>query len=344
MVRYRTVFLTQRAPVHQKLALEAAPLELEMIMLRNASSRELSFHIRTADFLITEREGKIDRRLLEQAHQLKLIVRLGSRTWDIDCRAAYELGIRICTLPIASCIQVAEHVVMQALALARRVRESMSVMQNAQWQDDPVLCTEERFSYNWTERSGINLMHGTVFGILGFGEIGAELAQRLQAFGCTVVYHKRSRLSSSAEQALGITYLAKKELVKKSDFLCSLLPFFDDGSTKMTRDVFQSMKDGAYFLHCGGSGAVPEDLIIEALDSGKLAGAALDTYSWEPMKPDHPILKMAKNPYRNLVLTPHVAAGGTSITQANMRKAYYEDIMRYLKGEPLLRELKKGVS
>ncbi len=339
MLSYKTLFITQRAEVHQRLAAAAAPAQLALTILKNPSREELLSQIQDTEFLISEREGIIDRELLQQARRLKLITRLGTRTWDIDSKTAAEQGIRICTVPIESCVQVAEHVIMQSLALVRRVRESMAVMQESDWNGAPQRCTEDHFTYNWTGRTGMTMLHGSCFGILGFGEIGAELAKRLNCFGCTVAYHKRARLSEAAEKAMGVTYLEREDLISRSDLLCSLLPYADDGSTVLEQDFFRSMKTGSYFMHCGGSGVVPEELIIEALSSGKLAGAALDPFPWEPMKPDHPILKESGNQRLNLILTPHVAAGGTSLTKANSRTIYYEDIVRFVKGESLLREL-----
>ena len=339
MTTYKTLFLTRRAPVHQKMALEAAPEILKIIMLRDANKESILEHIKDADFLITEREDPIDREILEAAGRLKLITRLGSRVWDIDLDTARELEIPVCRLPLNSCIHVAEHIIMQMLTLARRVRECMNVMNTREWDKEPRLCTEDLFAYNWSGRTGMRLLWNSTVGILGFGEIGNELAIRLKAFGCQVSYNKRNPLPRKAEVSLGITYQDKETLLKDNDFVISLLPFIPGTEKLVNDDFFNSMRRGSFFVHSGGSGVVQEESVIRALTNGQLAGCALDTFSWEPVRDDEPILEPSRNFKVNLVLTPHVAAGGTDIQKANPRTVYYENIVRLIEGRPLTHQV-----
>ena len=339
MKKYKTLFLTHRAPVHQRLAIEAAPGMLDITMLRDPAKKEIIEAIREADFLITEREDVIDREIIENTERLKLITRLGSRVWDIDLEAACERGIPVCRLPLNSCIHVAEHIIMQMLTLARRARESMDVMNTTDWNKEPRLCTEDLFAYNWSDRSGMGLLWNSTAGILGFGEIGNELAVRLKAFGCRVEYNKRTPLPREAENALDINYRKKEELIGNNDFVVSLLPFIPGTERSIDTLFFNSMKAGSFFVHCGGSGVVQEEAVINALKSGRLAGAALDTFSWEPVRDYEPILELSRDPRVNLVLTPHVAAGGTDMKKANPRAVYYENIIHCIEGKPLTHQV-----
>lgn len=103
----------------------------------------------------------------------------------------------------------------------------------------------------------------------------------------------------------------------------------------MNGAYFAKMKPGALFVHAGAGAVVDEPDLIAALRSGHLAGAALDTYTYEPMRPDDPLLALARNPAANLILTPHTAAGGISTQPDRGRADDYANILALLEGRPL---------
>lgn len=334
MTKHRTVFLTQRGLQHQQWALEAAPAELEVVMRREVGREELLALLGEAEFLITERAGVIDAGMIAAAPRLRLIQRLGIQTWDIDLEAARAADVPVCSAPITGCVMVAEHMVMQMLALLKRVRESMVVTAEAgDWGKPPQRCDEDYFAYNWSGRAGIGSLAGATVGILGFGEIGLELAQRLKGFDCTVLYHKRTQLPAAAEERFAIRYASEAEIAATSDVVCCLLPY-PGSELRMNAAFFGQMKPGSLFVHCGSGAVVNEDDLIAALQSNHLAGAALDTYTWEPLRPDDPLLALARDPAANLILTPHVAAGGFTVTSRG-RAGDYDNILAVLAGEPL---------
>lgn len=334
MAKHRTVFLTQRGLQHQEWALAAAPAELDIAMRRDASRDELLGLLADAEFLISERAGVIDAGMIEAAPKLRLIQRLGIQTWDIDLEAARAAGVPVCSAPILGCVMVAEHMVMQMLALLKRVRESMVVTtEAADWGKTPERGDEDHFSYNWSGRGGIGALAGATVGILGFGEIGLELTQRLKGFDCTVLYHKRTQLPAAAEARFAIRYASEAEIAATSDVVCCLLPY-PGSELRMNAAFFGQMKPGSLFVHCGSGAVVNEDDLIAALQSNHLAGAALDTYTWEPLRPDDPLLALAREPAANLVLTPHVAAGGFTVTHRG-RAGDYDNIMAVLAGKAL---------
>ena len=229
---------------------------------------------------------------------------------------------------------VAEHMLLQMLATAKRARELIQIIANADDWGKPQRCTEDYFAYNWSGREHIRALSGSTVGILGFGEIGLELARRLRAFDCKVLYTKRNRLPAHAEASLEITYATQADLIATSDFVCSLLPLFPETEQSLNADFFAALKPGTIFVHCGAGAVVDEDALIDTLRSGKLGGAALDTYTHEPMRADDPLLALARDPMQNLILTPHVAAGpGASNSQG--RIGNYVNIRAMLKGEPL---------
>ena len=203
---------------------------------------------------------------------MRLIQRLGSQTYDIDLAAAKAAGIPVCYTPVWSCLMVAEHMLMQMLALAKRLREMMVITQGAQdYGQPPQRCDEDYFAYNWAGRQNVAGLHGCTVGILGMGEIGSELARLLQGFDVTVLYNKRTPLPPDTEAELGVRFAGLEELLACSDTVCMLLPFFAETEQSLSRVFFAAMKPGSFFVSCGGSGVVDEVALADALRSGHLA-------------------------------------------------------------------------
>ena len=200
-----------------------------MTLRRSPSKDEIIALLPGKEFLITERSGEIDADIIRAGKDLRLIQRLGAQTHDIDLDAARAAGIPVCTLSVVGCIRVAEHMLLQMLACAKKLRESIDVTLSAEdFGQPPRRCDEDYFAYNWTGRQDIRGLWGATVGILGYGEIGTELARRLAGFGCKVLYNKRNPLPAAAEREMGIQFAAVDELVATSDYVCMLLPLFPE--------------------------------------------------------------------------------------------------------------------
>ncbi|MFN8486166.1 MAG: NAD(P)-dependent oxidoreductase [Caldilineaceae bacterium] len=338
---YKVLFLTERSPRHQQAALASAPPELAVVMLSQPSRLEILRHLLDAEFLITERAHTIDAGLISAGKNLRLIQRLGSLTFDIDVAAARQAGIPVCYWPLRGCILVAEHIVMQMLALVKRLPEVSAIANAAEDWGRPAQRTDENtFAYNWSKRVGIDGIDGKTVGILGFGEIGAELARRLRGFcPAQVLYNKRHPLPTKVERELGLTFATQEQILTQSDFVCCLLPFSPETELSLNTASFAQMKKGALLVHCGSGSVIDEAALAAAMRTGQLAGAALDTYEWEPIKPDNPLLALARNPNMNVLLTPHTAAGAAATSgkpRPASRSQDYANISRLLAGAPLL--------
>jgi phosphoglycerate dehydrogenase-like enzyme len=335
MSPHRVLFLTQRGQRHQQAALDAAPPDLDIAARRDPTREEVLALLPDAEVLISERTGAIDAGLIAAGRNLKLIQRWGSQTWDIDLPAARAAGIPVCYWPVWTCVLVAEHMVMQMLSLSRGLRDLMKVAEEAgDWGQPPRRCDEDYFAYNWSDRQAIRGLWRSTIGIHGFGEIGLELARRLKGFECTVLYNKRHRLPEAAEVEFGLTYVSPEELTARSDAVCSLLPYFPQTDMSIGERFFSAMKPGALFVHCGAGAVVDEAALIAALRSGRLGGAALDTYTYEPIRPDDPLLAVARDRSQNLILTPHVAAGATA-AQRDARADDFINLKAVFAGETL---------
>jgi len=328
---YPTLFTSNRSLRHRQGALDAAPSELTVTMLEHPSRDELLLQLAQVEYLISERVGVIDSEMIRVAPNLKLILRLGSMTYDIDIEAAKAAGIIICTWPDVGAISVAEHTVMQILALNKRLREvqAAALEASSQWGESR-RTDENTFAYNWSHQRQINRIWGQTIGILGFGEIGSELVRRLKGWGCTLLYNKRSRLPESVETELGLIYVNEDSLCQQSDVLVNLLPYSSETVNKINAAWLATMKQGALVVSCGSGGTIDEQALADAIQSGHLAGAAMDSYSVEPLQADNPLVRLAQEG-ANVLLTPHTAAGN-----GRSRAEEYTNILRHLRGEPIL--------
>ena len=160
--------------------------------------------------------------------------------YDIDLQAAKNSGISVCYLPIQMTVMVSEHILTQMLLLAKHIREAMHVITlDKDWGMQPQKCDEDTFVINFTGRKTIGTLYKATVGIIGFGEIGGELARRLKGFDCKVLYQKRTRLSEFAEKDLNISYATQDQLLKQSDFVVMLLPFMPETEAMVNREFIK---------------------------------------------------------------------------------------------------------
>ncbi|MFC4299493.1 MAG: NAD(P)-dependent oxidoreductase [Castellaniella sp.] len=335
----KALFLTNRAPRHQRIALQAAPDFLQVEMLESPDRAAILSRVAEADVLISERSGVIDDEIIAAGGKLRLIQRLGLFTHDIDLEAARAAGIAVCCAPLLVSTLVSEHVAMQILSLAKLYREAACVMlQPGDWAE-PKKCDENYFAYNWTGRAGIRTLADSTVGIIGLGEIGADLARRLQGFGCTVLYYKRRRLPEAVEQELSIAYADLEEIRARSDFLCLLRPHGPGAGESIDAAFIAGMKAGAFLISTGASTVLKEADVAAAVLSGRLAGLACDGYVYEPAPLDSPLLTLAReHPQANVILSPHIA-GGIASNDVAARSREFDNIRRLREGRPLLHRL-----
>ncbi len=336
MPKPRLLFLTDRGERHQRAALKAAPPEIEVIMRRRPFKAELMELMPTIDFLISERNQPVTAEMLEAALRLKLIVRLGSLLYDIDLDAARATGVRVSLQPVVSSIYAAEHAMLLVLAVLKRFGRSMATVLAADHGLPARRTDENTFAFNWLEFADIGGLYDQTVSILGMGEIGVELARRLRAFRLkTLYYNKRQRYPLPVERELWLHYADMLECVKQADILVSLLPFTAETDRSIHAGTFGLMKPTTVFVHLGSGSVVDEQALVEALRNHKLAGAALDTYEYEPLQPTHSLIALARDPESNLLLTPHTAS-------ASLPADRFEDfgeIVRFLAHEPLKYEI-----
>lgn len=164
------------------------------------------------------------------------------------------------------------------------------------------------------------MLYGSTLGIIGFGEIGRELALRAQPFGMKIIYTQRTRLDRATEQALNAEYRDMDTLLRESDWLVPQLPATPSTEGLMDADKFSKIKPGARLVNVSRAQVMERSAVLAALENGTLGGFALDTLWTEPGSDDDELLR-----FPNVILTPHM--GGSPRLNAT---ADFEEMIRAL--------------
>ncbi len=172
-------------------------------------------------------------------------------------------------------------------------------------------------------------VHGSTLGIIGMGAIGRQVAKRANGFDMPVLYHNRNR-DRQAEEELGVSYATLPELLAASDFVSLNVPMTDETRNLIGRDELRQMRETAFLINMARGGVVDHEALVEALQAGWIAGAALDVTEPEPLPRDHPLLAMD-----NVVITPHLGSA-TLQTRDGMVQRGIDNLLAGLRGEPLL--------
>ena len=255
-------------------------------------------------------------RVLQAAKKCKLVQCLSSGYDTINLHLAAKLGVPVANNGGANSASVAEHAMMLVLACYRRLTYHANNVRAGQWKDpqDP--------------RTVTGGLEGKTFGILGMGSIGRRVATRARAFDVTVQYYSRRRLSDSDERSLGVRGVSLEELLRTSDVVSLHVPL-----TPQTRGIIGQaqlalMKPSAIIINTCRAGVIDEAALVEALRTGRIAGAGLDVIANEPPRPDDPLLQLD-----NVIITPHLS-GSSREAFANVATIGFENIQRVWNGEP----------
>ncbi|MFQ5917162.1 MAG: NAD(P)-dependent oxidoreductase, partial [Candidatus Binatia bacterium] len=289
---------------------------------------KLADYIREADYLVAE-SAKVTRDLIRLGQgRLRLIHKFGWDYRNIDLDAAREFGIPTANLMRVSTISVAEHFVLLILAVARKLTDAhAAALARAGCHDGSKSEGPPRTSFNWGRIQNIQVISGKTLGMVGLGENGMEVAQRAYCLGMKIGYYQRHRLPEKLEGSVGAVYhRSLADLMKVSDFVSINVPYNRSTEKLINAEALAAMKKGAYLINASRGGVVDEGALFNALKGGKIAGAALDVYRWEPIPPDCPLLKLD-----NVVWSTHNAAGSPHFMVEESR-AVLENIARVAKG------------
>ncbi|MEX0675086.1 MAG: phosphoglycerate dehydrogenase, partial [Gaiellaceae bacterium] len=238
------------------------------------------------DGIVIRSATKLTAELIERAERLRVIGRAGVGVDNVDVPAATRRGIVVANAPESNVVSAAEHAVGLLVALARNIPQAHAALVQGRW---------ERSRWGGVELADKRL------GVLGFGRIGQQVARRAVGLQMRVVAYDPF-VSRERFRELGIERAeSPEEVFAAADFLTIHLPLTDETRGLIGRDAIAQMKDGVRLVNAARGELVDEDALVEALRSGKVAGAALDVFSEEPYS--GPLLEL-----ENVVVTPHLAA------------------------------------
>jgi D-3-phosphoglycerate dehydrogenase len=249
---------------------------------------ELLAEIGKYDGLVVRSATKVTKELLKHAPNLKVVGRAGVGVDNIDIAACTEAGVLVMNTPDGNTISTAEHTCGLILALARNLPDAVTSLKNGQW---------DRKKYMGSE------IHGKRLGVIGLGKIGSAVAQRMQAFGMTILgYDPFTTREKAAE--MGITLYELDEVLYNADFLTVHTPLTDKTRGIVSLANADKLKKGIKLVNCARGGIFVEEDLPALLDQGIVGGAALDVYSDEP--PTEALYQILKHPA--IICTPHLGA------------------------------------
>ncbi|HEY8763492.1 MAG TPA: phosphoglycerate dehydrogenase [Solirubrobacteraceae bacterium] len=262
------------------------------------SRDQLAEHIGEYDGILIRSATKLDAELIGRATRLRAVGRAGVGVDNVDVPAATKRGIVVANAPQSNVITAAEHTMALLLALARNIPQAHASLTSGKW---------ERSKF-----SGVELYEKTL-GILGFGRIGQLVAHRARGFGMHVIAFD-PYVGAERYRELGVEKAeASDDVYANADFITLHLPNTPDTEGWLDAEALGKCKDGVRILNVARGPLVVEEDLQDALDSGKVAGAALDVFRTEPVT-EHPLFA-----YPNVIVTPHL---GASTAEATDRAGY----------------------
>lgn len=261
----------------------------------------------------------ITRERLAKMPNIQLLLTAGVGSDHFDLAAASERGLTVAEVTGSNVVSVAEHVIMQILALVRNYIPGYLEVVHGGWDIAKVAARSH------------DLEDKTV-GIVGMGRIGQRVALRLRPFEVEVYYYDNRRLTTAEEEVLGARYLSLDALLPVCDVISINAPLTPATDRLFNRDRLARMKKGSYLVNTARGRIVDTDALVEALKSGHLAGYAGDVWYPQPAPPDHPWRTMP-----NHAMTPHVS-GTTLEAQKRYADGIRDCLTKFFDGQPLDRD------
>jgi D-3-phosphoglycerate dehydrogenase len=271
---------------------------------------ELLAAVATADALVVRSATQVDAEVLEAGANLKVVARAGIGLDNVDVASATRLGIMVVNAPQSNVISAAEHTVALILAQARNVPRADGALREGRW---------ERSRFQGAE------LYGKTLGVIGLGRVGTLVAQRMLSFGMRLLAYDPYVSRERAAQ-LGVELGSLSEVLTAADVVTIHLPKTPDTTGLIGERQLAAMKPGARLVNTARGGIVDEQALAKAVESGHLAGAALDVFAEEPTT-SSPLFEL-----ENVVVTPHLGAS-TSEAQDKAGVTIAEQLLLALSGQ-----------
>src|SRR5262245_6071374 len=265
---YKILITDELSPQGLTYLTEAEDISFDIV--KNLTSEELAARIGEYEGLIVRSSVKVTEAVLAAAPRLKVIGRAGVGVDNIDVAAASVRGIIVMNTPGANTIATVEHTVALLLALCRHIPQAYSRLKQGVWDRKNFL--------------GMQL-HRKTLGIIGMGRIGSMVAKRCQAFEMEVLTYD-PYLTDEVALDLKVKPVDLPELFAKSDFIALHAALTDNTEKIINAKAIAQMKEGVRLINTARGGLIDEEALIAGLCSGKIAAAALDVFTEEPLAPD----------------------------------------------------------
>lgn len=280
---------------------------LEVDIKAGLSPEDLAAIVGPYDAIACRSSAKITKDVLAAAKNLKVVGRAGIGVDTIDVPAATASGVIVMNTPFGNSITTAEHTIAMMMALARQIPQASESTHAGKWEKSKFMGVE---------------LYSKVLGLIGAGNIGSIVANRAIGLGMKVIAYDPF-LTKEKAAALGVEQVELDDVLTKSDFITLHVPKTDKTSKMIDAAALAKMKKGVRIINCARGGLIVEADLKAALDSGHVAGAALDVFEVEPAESNilfgHP----------NVICTPHLGAS-TSEAQVNVAIQVAEQISDYL--------------
>jgi D-3-phosphoglycerate dehydrogenase len=273
-----------------------------------SNPKEYAGHLAEADALIVRSAVQVTAEVLARAPKLRVIGRAGVGTDNVDLAAATAAGVLVMNTPGGNAVSVAEHTIALMLSMARFIPQASASTKAGKWEKKKFLGSELR---------------GKAIGILGLGSIGREVAKRARVFEMRILAHD-PYLTPHIAKDLGIQLVSLQDLYKNSDYITVHVSLTPETDKILNREAFAQMKQGVRVVNCARGELLDEGALQEAIESGKVAGAALDVFLKEPTDSAYPLFALEQ-----VLATPHIG-GSTEEAQEIVGVRIAEQIVEYL--------------
>ena len=251
---------------------------------------------------------KITADLIEAATNLKVIGRAGVGYENIDADAATKKGIVVMNTPGGNNVTTGEHTIALMMALARHIPQAVASLKSGKWDRNKFV--------------GVEMCNKTI-GVIGLGNVGRIVAERAAALRMKVIGYDPFIAAENIAR-MGVEPATLEDIFTKADFITVHVPLTTDTQGLINKAAFAKMKRGVRIINCARGGIVEESDLAEAIQQGRVAGAALDVDVDEPPPPDHPLLRLDQ-----VITTPHLGAS-TDEAQLNVAIAVAEQMVDFL--------------
>ena len=297
------------------IAEPVSPAGIEMLQSQSdwnvivSNPKEYASHLAEADALVVRSAVQVTKEVLDKAPKLRVIGRAGVGVDNVDLDAATAAGVLVMNTPGGNAISVAEHTLALMLAMARHIPQANASTKGGKWEKKKLMGNELR---------------GKTLGIVGLGSIGREVVKRARAFEMRILAHD-PYVTSQIAKDLGVELVALYELYRQSDYITLHVSLTPETEKMLSTKAFEQMKAGVRIVNCARGELVDADALQQAIESGKVAGAALDVFATEPPAAGFPLFAGEA-----VVATPHIG-GSTEEAQEIVGVRIAEQMMQYLR-------------